>query len=154
MLLLFSCSVVFHSFQLHGLRHTRLPCPSLSPRACSNSYPLSQWYHPTISSSVIPFASCLLSFPESGNSFPMSWLFASFGQSIKSFSFHADVSKTQISKFLKTKCILSLKYCVRMWETLGDSEGQGSLACCSPWGLKELDMTERLNWTELNLTAV
>ena len=61
--------------------HARLPCPSLSSRACSNSCPLSWWCHPTISSSVIPFSSCLQSFPASG-SFPMSQFFASGDQSI------------------------------------------------------------------------
>ena len=65
----------------HGLQHARLPCPLLSPRVYSNSHPLSQWCHPTISSSVIPFFSCLQSFPASG-SFPMSQLFASDGWSI------------------------------------------------------------------------
>ena len=65
----------------HGLQQARLPCPSSSPGACSTSCPLNQWWHPTISSSVIPFSSCLQSFPASG-SFPMSWLFASGGQSI------------------------------------------------------------------------
>ena len=65
----------------HGLEHARLPCPSPNPEAYSNSCPLSQWCHPTISSSVIPFSSCLQSFPASG-SFPMSQLFASGGQSI------------------------------------------------------------------------
>ena len=69
------------SLQPHGLKHTRLPCLSLSLRVCSNSYPLSQWCHVTISSSVAPFFSCLQSFPAS-ESFPMSWLFASDGQSI------------------------------------------------------------------------
>ena len=59
----------------------RLPCPSLSPGACSNSCPLSQWCHPTISSSAIPFSSCLQSFPASG-SFPVSQFFISGGQSI------------------------------------------------------------------------
>ena len=63
----------------HGLQHTRLPCPLLSPRAFSNSCPLSQWCHPTIASSVVPFSSCLLSFPSSG-SLPMSQFFASSGQ--------------------------------------------------------------------------
>ena len=63
----------------------RLPCPSLSPRVCPNSCPLSRWCHPTISSSVVLFSSCLHSFPASG-SFPMSLLFASDGQSIWSFS--------------------------------------------------------------------
>ena len=74
LLLLFSHSVVSNSLWPHGLQHARLPCPSLSPRACSNSCPLSRWCHPTISSSVAPF-SCLQSFPASG-SFPMSWLYA------------------------------------------------------------------------------
>ena len=59
----------------HGLQHASLPCPSLSPRVCSNSHPLSQWCHPTISSSVIPFSSCPQFFPASG-SFPVNRLFA------------------------------------------------------------------------------
>ena len=67
------------TLQPHGLQHTRLPCPSPSPRACSNSYPLSQWCHST-SSSVIPL-SCLQSFPVSG-SFLLSWLFVSGAQTI------------------------------------------------------------------------
>ena len=64
----------------HKLQHSRLPCPSPSPGVCSNSCPLSRWCHPTISSSVVSFASCLQSFPASG-SFPMGQLFASGGQS-------------------------------------------------------------------------
>ena len=65
----------------HRVQHDRLPCPSPSPGACSNSYLLSWWYHPTTSSSVVPFFSCLQSFPASG-SFLMSHFFASGGQSI------------------------------------------------------------------------
>ena len=65
----------------HGLQHTRLPCPSPTPGACSNSCPSSEWCHPTISSSVTSFSSCPQSFPASG-SFPMCWLFASGGQNI------------------------------------------------------------------------
>ena len=65
----------------HGLQHTRLPCPSPTPRVNSNSCLLSQWCHPTFSSSVIPFSSCLQPFPASG-SFPMSQFFTSSGQSI------------------------------------------------------------------------
>ena len=65
----------------HGLQHARLPCPSPTPGACSNSCPLGRWVHPTISSSVIPFSFCLQSFPES-RSFPMSQFFTSDGQSI------------------------------------------------------------------------
>ena len=70
-----------NSLQLHGLQHTRIACPSLSPRICSNSYSLSWWCHPTISSSVASFSSCLQSFLVSG-SFLMSQLFLSGGQSI------------------------------------------------------------------------
>ena len=58
----FNCSVVSNSLQLHGLQHTRPPCPSPTPGVYSNYCPLSWWYHPTILSSVVPFSSCLLSF--------------------------------------------------------------------------------------------
>ena len=68
-----SDSVGSDSLRPHGLQHVRLPCPSPTPRAWSNSCPLHQWCHPTISSSVIPFSSCLQSFPASG-SFLMSRL--------------------------------------------------------------------------------
>ena len=80
-MLLFRSSVVSNSLWSHGLQHARLPCPSLSLRVCSNSCPLSRWYHPTISSSVTPFSFCLQSFPASG-SFLMSQLFISGGQRI------------------------------------------------------------------------
>ena len=73
----FSHSVVSNSLQPHRLQHARLPCPSSAPGAYSNSCPLSRWYHPTISSSVVPFSSCL----QSG-SLPMSQFFTSDGQSI------------------------------------------------------------------------
>ena len=78
--LVFSCSVLSDSLRPHGLQHARLPCPSPSPGACSNSCPLSWWCHPIISFSVFPFPSCLLSFPASG-SFPMHQLFSLGGQS-------------------------------------------------------------------------
>ena len=70
----------------HGLQHTRLPSPLLSPGVCSNSYPLSQWYYLTISSSAAPFSFCLPSSPASG-SFPKSRIVASGDQSIGRFSF-------------------------------------------------------------------
>ena len=75
-LLLFSCPVVSHSLWPHGLQHARLPCPLPSPGVWSNSCALSRWCHPTISSSVVPFSSCLQFFPASGY-FTMSRLFAS-----------------------------------------------------------------------------
>ena len=81
LLLLFSCSVLSNSLRPHGLQHARLPCPSPSPRACSNSCPLSRRCHTTISSSVVPFSFCLQSFPASG-SLQMSQFFTSGGQSI------------------------------------------------------------------------
>ena len=77
----FSCSVMSNSLWPHGLQHTRPPCPSPTPGAYSKSCPLTQWCHPTISTSVVPFSSCLQSFPASG-SFLMSQFFTSGGQSI------------------------------------------------------------------------
>ena len=77
----FSCSVVSESLRPHRLQHAKLPCPSPSPGACSNSCPLSQWCYLTTSSFSNPFSSCPQSFPAS-RSFPMSWLFSSGGQSI------------------------------------------------------------------------
>ena len=74
-------SVISNSLWPHGWQHARFPCPSPTPGIYSNSCPLSQWCHPTILSSVIPFSSCLQSFPASG-SFPMRQLFTSGGQSI------------------------------------------------------------------------
>ena len=77
----FSCSVMSDSLRPHGLQHARLSCLSPTPGAYSNSCPSSRWCHPTISSTVVPFSSCLQSFPAS-ESFPMSQLFAWDGQSI------------------------------------------------------------------------
>ena len=76
----FSHSVISDFLWTHGLQHARLPCPSPTPRACSNSCPLSQWCCPTTSSSVVPFF-CLQSFPVSG-SFLMSQFFITGGQSV------------------------------------------------------------------------
>ena len=77
----FSLSVVSGSLQPHRLQHTRLPCPSPIPKACSNACPSSLWCHPTISSSVVPLSSSPQSFPAS-ESFLMSQFFTSGGQSI------------------------------------------------------------------------
>ena len=89
----FSCSVMSYFLRPHGLQHARPPCPSPTPGAYSNSCPLSQWCHPTTSSSVVPFSSLLQSsIPTQGSnpvllclmsgSFPMSWFFTSGCQSI------------------------------------------------------------------------
>ena len=80
-------TVTGHSVQFSSVAqscltlHARLPCPSPTPRACSNSCPSSQWCHPTISSSDVPFSSCLQPFPASG-SFPVSQFFPTGGQSV------------------------------------------------------------------------
>ena len=78
----FSRSVMSTSLQPNGVQYARLPCPSPTPRACLNSSQLSQWCHPNITSSVVPFSSCLQSFPAQG-SLPMRQLYASGGQSIR-----------------------------------------------------------------------
>ena len=108
----FSCSVVSISLQPHGLQHTRLPCPSPTPTACSNSCPSSRWCHPTISSSVVPFSSCLQTFPASG-SFPRSQFFTSGGQSI-GISASASVLPMKIQVWI----VCSNPFCI---------------VCC-PWG--------------------
>ena len=78
----FSCSVVSDSLRPHESQHTRPPCPSPTPGVHSNSRPSSQWCHPAISSSVVPFSSCPQSLPAS-DSFPLSQLFAWGGQSTR-----------------------------------------------------------------------
>ena len=77
----FSCTVMSNSLKPHGLQQAKLPCPSPTTGTCSNSCPSSRLCHSTISSSVVPFSSCLQSFPASGF-FQMSQFFASGGQSI------------------------------------------------------------------------
>ena len=81
MLLLFTHSVVSISLWPHGLQHTQLPYPSLSPWVCSNSCPLSRWWNATISSSVLVFSSCPQPFPASG-CYPVNWLSASGGKRV------------------------------------------------------------------------
>ena len=78
----FSHSIMSDSLWSHWLQHASLLCPSPTPETCSNSCPSSWWCHPTISSSIVPFSSCLQSFPAS-ESFPMSQFFTSGSQSIE-----------------------------------------------------------------------
>ena len=104
----FSCSVVYECLSTHGLQHARLPCPTPTPRACSDSCPSSQWCHPTISSSI-DSSSCLQSFPASG-SFQMSQFFVSGGQNI-GFSVSASVLPMNIQDWfpLGLTGLISLK---------------------------------------------
>ena len=92
----FSHSVVSNSLWLHVSQHARPPCPPPTPRVYSDSYPLSRWCHPAISSSVVPFSSCLQSLPASG-SFPMNQHFAWGSQSI-GVSASASVLPTNIRR--------------------------------------------------------
>ena len=103
-----SSSVVSNSLQPHGWQHTRIPCPSPNPGACSNSCPSSRWCHLTISSSVVPFSSCLQSLPASG-SFPVSQFFILGGQSFGA-SASASVLPMNIQDWfhLGLTCLISL----------------------------------------------
>ena len=88
----------------HELQHTRLPCPLLSPRVCSNSCPLSQWCHPIISSSVTLFAFYLQSLPASG-SFPVNQFFTSDGQNIRASASASILSMSIQGFYTKTWCV-------------------------------------------------
>ena len=120
------CSVQFSSvtqlyptlLRSHGQQHARLPCPSPSPEVCTNSCPLSQWCHPTISSSVVPF-SCPRSFPASG-SFQMSQFFAPGAQSIGVSALASDFPMN-----------------IQDWSPLGWTVG----SCCSPRDSQESSPT-------------
>ena len=121
------------SLRPHGLQHARLPCPSPTPRACSNSCPSSQWCHPTISSSVMPFSSRLQPF-QASESFQISQFFAS------------DVA--QLLKNLPAKretWVQSLG-----WEDPLEKgkASHSNILPWSPWGRKELDMTEQLSLSQ------
>ena len=137
----FSHSVMPNFLQPHGLQNARPPCPP-TPGVCSNSCPSSQWCYPTISSSVVS-SSHLQSFPASG-SFPMSQFFASGGQSI-GVSASASVLPMNIQDWYPFKSVgwisLQRSEILPSW----DSEGHGSMVCCSPWGHKRLDMTQWLS---------
>ena len=101
----FSRTVVSESLWCHGVQHARLPCPSPIPGACSYSCPLTQWCHPTISSFVVPFSSCLWSWPASG-AFPVS----QFRPKNWSFSFSISPS-SEYSRLISFRigCLISLK---------------------------------------------
>ena len=110
----FSCSVMSDSLWPHELQHARPPCLSPTPGAYSNSCPLSWWCHPTISSSVVPFFSCLHSFPASG-SFQMSHLFTSGSQSI-GVSASISVLPKNTQDWFPLGCLHSCKH---MWPLSG-----------------------------------
>ena len=138
-MLLFTCSVMSDSLQPHGLKHARLPCPSPSPGACSNSCPLSRWCHPTISSSVVPFSSCLKSFPASG-SFPVSQFFTSGFQSIGvcfSFSISPSNEYSGLISF-RTDWLDLLAVQGTLKSLLQHHSSKASILWCSPFFMVQL----------------
>ena len=125
------------SLRPHELQHARPPCTSPPPRACSNSCPLSQWCHPDISSSVIPFPN-LQSSPASG-SFPMSQFFASGGQSIWSFSFtisHSNDYSGLISFRMDWLDLLAVQGTLK--SLLQHHRSEGSILWCSAFFIVQL----------------
>ena len=155
LLLLFSRSVVFSYLRPHGLQHTRLPCPSLSPRVCSNSCLLLQWCHPTILFSVVPFSSCPQSFPTS-RSFPTDCNLV-----LRNFILLRKTPLTLKNCIIHHACcavhltISSLFYNQLYLHTIrlptpvllpGKSHGQSSLVGYSPWGCRELDTPEEFHF--------
>ena len=140
----FSHSVVSESLQPHEPQHARPPCSSPIPGVHPNPCPSSQWCHPTISSSVVPFSSCPQSFSASG-SFQMSQLFASGGQSI-GVSASTSVFPVNIQDWFPLGWTGWRR---RQWQPTpvllpGESHGWRSLVGCGPWGRKVSDTTERL----------
>ena len=168
-----SHSVMSDSLRTHELQHARPPCPSPTPRVHWDSCPLSQWCHPTISSSVTSFSSCPQSFPTSG-SFPMRWLFPSGSKSIgalasvlplnikgwfplgltglitlhsKGFSRVFSNTTAQKHQFFSAQPSLRRRQQHPTPVLLpGKSHGRRSLVGCSPWGREESGTTERLHF--------
>ena len=112
----------------HELQHARLPCPTLFPGVCWNSYPLSQWCHPAISSSVVPFSSCPQSLPASG-SFLMSWPFVSGSQNVGASS-SASILPMNIQDWVTLWLDL-----LAVQETLQSIIGEKSQVICGVWFL-------------------
>ena len=122
-------------FATHGVQHARPPCPSPTPGACWNSWPLSWWCHPTISSSAVPFSSCLQSFPASG-SFPMEsvlhirWpMFWSFNFSVSPSNEHSGLISFRIHWF----DLLAVQGLSRVFSNTTVQKHQFFSAQLSPW---------------------
>ena len=136
----FSCSVMSNSLQPHESQHAMPPCPSPTPRVHSDSCPLNQWCHATISSSIPSSPSALSLFHHQG-------LFQWVGKD-------SDAGRDwgQEKKGTTEDEMAGWHHWLDGLEsewTAGVGDGQGGLACCDSWGHKESDTTERLNWTDL-----
>ena len=129
--------------QSHGLQHSRLPRPSLPPRVCSNSCLLSQWAHPTVSSSVTLFSSCPQSCPASG-SFPVSWPFTSGGPMYWSFSFSIS-SSSEYSGLISFRIgwfdLLGVQGTLK--SLLQHHRSKASILWCSAFFMVQLSLTIR-----------
>ena len=138
------------SLRSHGLQHTRLPCPSLSPGVCSNLCPLSHWCYPTISTSVTPLSSCPQSFPASG-SFPMNQFFASGGQSRGASALASVLPMNNQGWFpsVRQEPFQALKG-VRLPATNGDSGRDSSSLRLTSWPLGVLRSQLACQWTRPN----
>ena len=117
------------SLRPHELQHAELPCPSLSPRICSNSCPLSWWCHPIILSSVVSFSSCPQSFPALG-SFPMSWFLVSGSQSIGASALIIPMNIRGWFPLRLTDLILAIQGTLK--NLLQDHGSKPSILWCSP----------------------
>ena len=134
----FSLSLASNPLQPHGLQHPRPPCPSSpTPRACSNSCPSSWWCHPTISSSVVPFSSCLQSFPASG-SFPTSQFFTSGGPSIGVSASAQSFQWIFRTDFLQDWLVWSLAVQVTLKSLLQHHSSKASVLWCSVFFMIQL----------------
>ena len=141
LLLILSHSIVSNFLRLHGLQHTRLPWPSPSPKACSTSCPWCWWCHPTILVSVIPFSSCLQSFPASG-SFPVSPFFTLGGQNIGA-SASASVLQVNTQNWFPLDWLVWSPFCPR------DSQGSSPI----PY-FKSINSLTFSLWYDTSLTSI
>ena len=138
----FSPSVVSNSLWPYGMQHGRLPCPSPTPGVYPNSCPLSQWCHPNISSSVVPFSSCPQSFPASG-SFLMSQFFTSGGQNIGAEA-SASVLSMNVQDWFPLGCTgwisLLSKGCSKVF-SIQHHSSKTSILWCSVFFIVQLSLT-------------
>ena len=142
-----------NSWQPHGLQHARPPCPSPTSGVYSNSWPLSQWWHPTISSLVVPFSSCLQSFPASG-SFQMNQLFTSGGHSIKVLA-SASVLPMNIQDWFPLRSIVWLAFLAvqRILKSLlQHHSSKASVLQCSAFFIVQLSHPYMTNGKTIALT--
>jgi len=141
-------SVVYNSLWPHESQHTRPPCPSPE---FTDSRPLSQWCHPAISSSVVPFSSCPQSLPAS-ESFPMSQLFAWGGQSTGVSALASFLPKN--TQGWSSSEWTGWHHWLNGRESVNSGDGQGGLVCCDSWGHKELYTTERRIWSDIDMQVI